>query len=863
MIPSPVPRLSCLLPLLLVLSALPSLWCQVTTGGSGSSVVINSGYSTSWLYIGPFEDESDEFTFSPSTLQAAFAREGAAYGDEGEEFGYLVGGVTNLRTGTGLAYADINLLDFTTNTFSTCATTLGSGLYYGQGEWNEAGEQLLIYGGISNSPSPGQPEVYSNLIYTLQFPTPISCTGLTVSSKAVTAMPGRKFHSIEIIDGAMYVFGGYNAITPLTQSQLFFSINPTSGAVTPLNTASPYFPIGIIEPAILEDEGEEILFFYSGLSAPPGVPGSAFPPAGTLYRYSWESNTWLTPITPQIGSSSESLLAYPQFTYSCHTHTVDDEHWFFAGGQDGLNNSLDEIVHFDMSTDSTIGVPTITILYSELPIGIEHCSIALGLGGELVIYTGFSQGAEASPSSSYPTTIFLAELPWISPSLVPDPYTSLQPPVDATAEWILTGNPAYREGAAYGTDGTNVYMAGGAILTAGAVLALTDVWALNAPTDRYISYSTTLPGPTYFGTSLWYNSALYVWGGRTNTQGSGALNSYNANLYKISFSSSPPAASTVTLTGSLVSSLQGTQHASSIQLGGKMYVWGGTNGLTGFGVPASGQQWFSINLGSGALNPESTSTCSIPCDVPTNVWVNPVLFTSAAGRYIYFYSGMAQDYATWGDAFDIFIYDTVGQSWLPDVEPLVGAYTSITPQFPNMAFGAVTVSSDGNHVLIVGGTEGDASPNGAGSHSKIFHIDATPFLADQINGRPIISCLPATLPAPLESAVAGLTQNNGEIIVFGGARYFNSELSYPIAYSSRLLEIIQPSLELLGSTVVSTTSSSCSGSSLSGGQIAGIVVGSILGTALIVGFIVYLVMRDRSGTGRRWSTQKDSGSEMA
>ena len=678
-------------------------------------------------------------------------------------------------------------------------------------------------------------------------------------------VPGRKYHSIEIIDGFMYVFGGYNANTALTQSQLFYTVNIATGASAYLNTNSAYFPVGIIEPAILEDEGEEILFFYSGMSAPVGTTGAVFPPAGTMYRYSWESNQWLPPIMPQLGSSSENLLTYPQFVYACHTHTLDDEHWFFAGGQDGLGNSLDTVVHFDLSTDSTVGVSVVTIQYGELPeVGLEHCALMLGVGGELIVMTGFSEGIDVSPQGPYPTSIFEAVLPQIAQYAPVDTYSSFITPEDATAEWAATNLPPIREGAAYGCDGTTIYFAGGAVLSAENVVAYTDVWSMNAPGDYYSSYSTQLPGASYFGTGQYYNSALFVWGGRTNSRGTGTLNTYNANLYKVDYSQNPPVASTVTLTGSLASSLVGTQRSSSVMLNGVMYVWGGTNGATGTSTPSANQQWFSINLASGAITQESASCSNTvgDCDYPSAIWVNPVLFTSSAGRYIYLYSGMQADYATWNNNFDVFIYDSQSKLWLPDVIPLVSPWSVGIPQYPNMAFGVVTKSIDGNHWLIVGGTHGDTSADGAGSHPHIYHIDATPFVTNATLGQPLFSILSSELPTPTESAVGGLTQNNREIILFSGAQYWNSELSYPIAYTNRLLEVQQAGFE----ASPSAASCSSSSSSLSGGQIAGIVVGSILGTALIVGLIVYWAMRG-SGGGKggltSYQSHNDRSSEMS
>ena len=291
--------------------------------------------------------------------------------------------------------------------------------------------------------------------------------------------------------------------------------------------------------------------------------------------------------------------------YPCHTHTLDDEHWFFAGGQDGHGNSLDTIVHFDMSTDSTVGVPVVTVQYGELPgVGVEHCALLLGVGGELIVTTGLSQGTHASPTGPYPTAIWEATLPRIAQNAPVDKYSSFKHPEDATWEWAATNLPGIREGAAYGCDGHNIYFAGGAVLSAENVVAYRDVWSMSASGDRYISYSTTLPGPTYFGTGQYYGSSLYIWGGRTNTMASGALNTYNANLYRVDFSQNPPSAATIALSGTFASTLVGTQHASSVVLGSVMYVWGGTNGATGWSTPSTTQQWFSINLNTNAIQAE-------------------------------------------------------------------------------------------------------------------------------------------------------------------------------------------------------------------------------------------------------------------
>ena len=182
-----------------------------------------------------------------------------------------------------------------------------------------------------------------------------------------------------------------------------------------------------------------------------------------------------------------------------------------------------------------------------------------------------------------------------------------------------------------------------------------------------------------------------------------------------------------------------------------------------------------------------------------------------------------------------------------------------------MALGVVTHSADGNHWIIMGGTFGDTSVNGAGSHGQIYHIDVTPMVTNGTNGQPLISVLSSTLPTPTEGAVGGLTQNGNELILFSGARYWNSELPYPIAYSPQLLEVQQSGFE--DPFLVAGGTSCSSSSSLSGGQIAGIVVGSILGTALIVGLLMYFALRGfpsgKSSTSYLSHGDSSSSNEMS
>ena len=86
------------------------------------------------------------------------------------------------------------------------------------------------------------------------------------------------------------------------------------------------------------------------------------------------------------------------------------------------------------------------------------------------------------------------------------------------------------------------------------------------------------------------------------------------------------------------------------------------------------------------------------------------------GTVIYLYSGLAADYVTWSNAAKLYRFDTVALQWLVDIFPVpLSPYTALPSQWPNIAFSARAISTDGHHFLFVGGSEGDKSVNGAGS----------------------------------------------------------------------------------------------------------------------------------------------------
>ena len=265
-----------------------------------------------------------------------------------------------------------------------------------------------------------------------------------------------------------------------------------------------------------------------------------------------------------------------------------------------------------------------------------------------------------------------------------------------------------------------------------------------------------------------------------------------------------------------------------------LYVFGGLNGETGTSIPNNpAQQFFSINLlNNYAVTPLSVSGVNFP----VNVWINPTLFTEATENYLYLYSGMYQDGLTWNSPFNVYIYSLQANAWLPPVEPNLSPYTSLPNQLPNIVFAGHAMTLDDQHLILVGGNEGPHTPNVAGTHNKIVHIDATPMNGNATTASPLISVIPARLLQPIQSPVVALEVSDTEIVVFGGATYPNTWASFPQTY----VNLVQEVTLLNHQNVVGGSSSSSSSSSLSSGDKAAIALGVILAVVLI-GILAYVL----------------------
>ena len=475
--------------------------------------------------------------------------------------------------------------------------------------------------------------------------------------------------------------------------------------------------------------------------------------------------------------------------------------------------------------------------------------------------TGRSVGID-SRYGDYPLSVIESVLPVIASSYTVDNFTSFLPAQDTTGEWAVSGRPLPREGAAYGCDGTLIYMAGGAYITSTSIIALRDVWVFNTTADAYVTTPTAmLPLGIYYSVSEWEPSqrTLYIFGGRTNTAGNAVTNTYSNALIGIDFTNPAlPVITNRTLLYQQNRRVQGVQFASSALLDSSLFVWGGVAGANG-SLTLPSQQFFAISL--------TTFTVSILPSTglydwsPLMVWISPALFPH--GQSIYLYSGLYADYVTWSTPAKLYVYDTISMQWLEDVAVTLSPYTSLPTQWPNVAFAGRTFSTDGNHVLLIGGTEGDMSANGPGSHNKVVHVDLTALVSNS-SGQPLVSVLPSRLLVPLQSAVVGLTANSRALFCFSGAGYSTTEIPYPVSYSSLMQELLQTGYESTGvygpvvianPTPVTVITSTSSATAVSAGQLAGIIIGSLLGvTALNVAIALIWTGKWRALVGSRLVT---------
>ena len=817
------------LPLLSLLSVLLPVDGQPTITTSASSPPLNFRYSHPFLFTSPFDNVT--YDFNSSTLPpSGLAREGSLYASEGEVFMYWGGGVH-----LGVAFSDMWLIDTLHDTFTPCPV-LPNPLYYSSAQWCELLESMVVYTGQTSQPGATPTYLQSVLLFNLVNASAASCAP-AVTQLSMTSTPGRVYAATVLVQTVLYVFGGYNAVQALTPATSFFAIDLVANVTIPLsNGISANFPPGVVGPAMMVDAAQRFIYVYGGLTAPLATGVGSLVSTALMYRFDVERGLWLTPIVPFIASNSAVVTAFPPLALTCFTPADPaGEAYVFFGGTDGYNNSLDTIVLVDLTTDAIpgVGVPTVSVLYTTLPWGVQGCAMGRNQLQELMLLTGLSVGIDAL-FGTYPTGIVESTLPLLASNYPVDTYSTFLPAQDTTGEWAVTGPPLPREGAVYGSDGTLIYMAGGVVLTSTSILALSDVWVLNTTADAYIATAATLPVGLYYAVGEWYGAqrAMYVWGGRVSTQGNGVTNAYSAALYKIDLTSpTSPIVTTITLSSNLT--LKGTQFSSSALVGSSLYIFGGMTGANG-SVAVAAQQFFSISLLTFTVTKLPTTNSSYDW-FPSNTWITPALFSQ--GTRLYVYSGLGADYATWADSSRVYVYDTLGIQWLGDLSVVLSPYTSLPSQWPNLAFASRAYSTDGLHAIYAGGTFGDRSVNGAGSHSRIVHIDLSQLA---VSGSPLVSVLPSSLLQAVQSPVVGLTAGNAALFVWGGVTYLTTAQLYPLSYSRLMQEVLQTGWEstsvyastfYINPTPVTvqsmTNTTMTSVSALSGGQVFGIVVGAV------------------------------------
>ena len=272
-----------------LLFLLLSLTCAQTLSQNTSTPIVyaTSTYFDPFLFLSPFADLVSTSHVSGGSITG---REGAAYVDDGETEFHIAGGMNG-----AVAYPDIYVFDTVQDYIYACTQPLPNTLYYSTSDFVEATEQWYIVGGITSSPTALSP-TYNLGLYQVDFNTPVSNSNPcpTNPPKTVTLSPapaGRQWAASLIQPGTStyYVFGGINTVTPLSTSQLFFTVTLGTGSTyitTPLSTSPAQFVHPApIDPMMMIDKEADEIFFYSGWVSMNNFEGTHL-----MYRYDTEFN---------------------------------------------------------------------------------------------------------------------------------------------------------------------------------------------------------------------------------------------------------------------------------------------------------------------------------------------------------------------------------------------------------------------------------------------------------------------------------------------------------------------------------------------------------------------------------------------
>jgi len=165
---------------------------------------------------------------------------------------------------------------------------------------------------------------------------------------------------------------------------------------------------------------------------------------------------------------------------------------------------------------------------------------------------------------------------------------------------------------------------------------------------------------------------------------------------------------------------------------------------------------------------------------------------------------------------------------------------------------------DDQHLIMVGGNEGPHTPNVAGTHNKVVHIDATPMNGNATTASPLISVLPARLLYATQNPIVALEVSDTEIVIFGGASYPNTWASFPQTYVPYVQEL---TLLNHANVVAPQVTGSSSSSGLTGGQIAAIVI-CVFVFVCLLSIIAYLLYTRRVRDRKSFTTPTKGGGDM-
>ena len=447
--------------------------------------------------------------------------------------------------------------------------------------------------------------------------------------------------------------------------------------------------------------------------------------------------------------------------------------------------------------------------------------------------------------------------------------------------------PIPREGAVFGSEvvsssaqAVDLFFAGGVNLllpSTASFTAFADIWVYNVSNSSYQQAEASLPSPVYFsagGYSAAHHS-LFIFSGRNNSAGNGLSNSYFTGLIAVDWSAywngqGGTAYTPVVSQLPLSAAVTGRQHAGSLLLNETLYVLNGMTGLTGQQQPADA--FWAISCVSG-----QASALSQAASFPYQSAITPTLFSNTAGSFLYVYSGLMPDSATFVSPLLTYVYSIAADRWLPPLRSLTSAFQP-NAALPNVAFAAQLSVLNLAYIMDGGcnGSSGSTSqlaalvpPNGSAPLASpeliTLYFDGN----DEFSDQPVGGSLSGLL-TPRQSGMVGLSLQivpNVSLALtvwwYGGAQYSSSiPGQLPIGYQSNTTVLsIQIAWADLEDQPQPAAPQSGSSSSVNKGAIAGGVVGGVVGLSLLL--LLLLLCRSRGWCRRAPGKQPHSHSSAA